>query len=63
MDRFRSWLGVNGEHTEEHASVRRELTAQRTRLRRLDAYVEARSIRHDRRRGMTASHPTRRADD
>jgi hypothetical protein len=62
MDRVRAWLG-NGEHTEEHAEVRRELTAQQLRIKALDAYVEARGSRLDRRRTFVARHPNRRAGD
>ncbi len=63
LDRFRAWLGVNSEHTAEHVDIWHELTEQQTRLRALDAYVEARSSRRDRRRIFTASHPQRRIGD
>jgi ribosomal protein S15P/S13E len=61
MDHVRSILGL-GEHAEEHADVRRELTEQQSRIRRLDAYVEAR-MGKDRRRRLTPNHPQRRASD
>jgi hypothetical protein len=63
MDRLRFWLGLDGEHSEEHADLRRELTEQRSRIRRLDAYVEARGYGRDRRRMMTPTHPRRRVTD
>ncbi len=63
MERIRHWLGADGEHTQEHADLRRDLIAQQTSIRRLDAYIDARGIRSERRRMMTLSHPKRRATD
>ena len=63
MDRFREWLGIEAGHTEEHVEVRRELTEQQSRIRALDAYVEARTSRKHRRRAVMASHPNRRVTD
>lgn len=60
MDRIRSALGVNNEHTDEHISIRAELTDQQMRIRALDAYVDARTSRKDRRHVITPHVPDRR---
>lgn len=62
LDRIRAWLGLEG-HTEEHIDVRRELTEQKSRIRALDAYVEARSAKRERRQSYIVPHPQRRAED
>lgn len=63
MDRVRHWLGINGQHREEHAEIEREVVAMTTRLKVLDAYVDARGARLERRRMMALEHPNRRVND
>jgi hypothetical protein len=65
MDRFRDLLGVGPDPTDADvkAEMRTDISAHRSRLKVIDAIVEARTPRTDRRRVMVPAHPNRRAGD
>jgi hypothetical protein len=63
IERIREWLAPDGADDPEHEEIRRRLAAQQLRITALDAYVQVRGSRLDRRRTFAASHPNRRASD
>ena len=60
MTRIRGWF--TSRHGAEHDEIERRLNAQRVRIRRLDAYVDARQAQ-ERRHAFAAGHPGRREED
>jgi len=61
LSRIRDWLSTPA-HEAEHDEIEWRLDAQRLRIRRLDAYVDARQAK-ERRHAFATGHPGRREKD